>query len=81
MASDDFSDLLKFLAVGLGAAAAGALIRALSDKPVNRYQAGVASQTPASKVADVLESAAQQHLVSVTGDPASPNEREYSLSA
>lgn len=75
-------DLLTVASAVLGVAVANLLIQVLNERfgtPVNRYQVGAATRTPASSVAEALEELADKGFIRATGDPEQPNHREYQL--
>jgi hypothetical protein len=59
-----------------------AVVKALSERRaqrLNRYQVAVAAGEPVAEVAPVLEEMAEHGVVVASGDPDSPNTREYQL--
>ena len=78
----DGDELLLLLGGIIGAFAAAKLVDYLAERkntPLNRYQAGVATQTAASVVAQALETLTDKGYVTASGDRGNPNERTYRL--
>jgi predicted transcriptional regulator len=76
----DWSTIVSFATVATPVVIA--VVKALSERraqSLNRYQVAVAAGQPVAEVAPVLEEMAEHGVVVASGDPGSPNTREYQL--